>query len=162
MKKSIVISGVSLLLCFGGCLGPAGESAIDPKAVEAQIRMVASNHTAALDAKDVEGILQFYAEDGIMIMPGEPIKYGNAWIRNYLEDLFKTHELHETIAFIDIRIIADRVAASYRFEQQVIPLDGGSMVIQRGKGLCILKRSNTNSWQFEWNAYSYDNPVGGE
>ena len=121
MKKSIVISGVSLLLCFCGCLKPAGEPAIDAKAVEAELRKFESNHKMATDSKDIENILLSYAEDAITIMPGEPVMYGREWIRNFLEKLYKTHELYNNFEFVDIRIIADRVAASYRFEEQIIP-----------------------------------------
>jgi uncharacterized protein (TIGR02246 family) len=114
------------------------------------------NHKTAVDKKDIEGILQFYAEDLINIPQGEPILYGREQLKNLLVDLFNTYDFHEDFKFVDIKAIGERVAASLTFEQKMTPLSGGDMINRTGKGLCILKRSELGNWQFEWNSYSYD------
>jgi ketosteroid isomerase-like protein len=116
-----------------------------------------SNHRSAIDNKNIADILQFYATDLITIPQGEPIVYGRDWITNTMNDLYKTYDFHEDFKLNDIRIIGDRVAASYTFKQQMKPIIGGDTIIQTGKGMCILKRFETGIWQFEWNCYSYDN-----
>jgi ketosteroid isomerase-like protein len=165
MKKLFVILPMVLVLCFTfGCQKAeevAEEPVIDIKAekqiLEKELRAMEIAHKAAIDSKDIEGILQFYSSDLITISPGEPILYGNDWMRTTLNDLYNTYEFTEDFKFIDIRIIGDRVAASYSFTQQMTPLAGGEKIEQTGKGMVILKQNELNNWQFEWNASSYDN-----
>ena len=128
MKKLYMILPLTLILCFMvGCQKTkdvAEEPAVD---VEAEKQIA---HKAAIDSKDIEGILQYYSPDLITISPGEPILYGNDWIRTTLNDLYNTYEFTEDFKFIDIRIIGDRVAASYSFTQQMSPLAGGEKIEQ--------------------------------
>jgi uncharacterized protein (TIGR02246 family) len=124
--------------------------------IEADLRSFELNHKAAIDKKDIEGILQFYAEDLINIPQGETILYGREQLKNLMVDLFNTYDFHEDFKFVDSKAIGERVAASLTFEQKMTPLSGGDMINRTGKGLCILKRSELGIWQFEWNSYSYD------
>ena len=41
------------------------------------------------------------------------------------------------------------------------PLEGGETIKQTGKGMCIIKRTETDKWQFKWNAYVYDSTPSG-
>jgi ketosteroid isomerase-like protein len=116
-------------------------------------------HREAIDAKDIEGILQFYSTDYINVGPDGPILYGRGFIRTNMTELYKTYDFHEDFKFVDIRIIGDRIAASYTATSQMTPLAGGDTVKDTGKGMCILKLSEKNAWQFEWNAYSIDKKV---
>jgi len=164
MKKLLMILPLIFLLCFSfGCQKAeeaAEEPAVDVEAekliIEKELRAMEIAHKAAIDSKDIEGVLQFYSSDLITISPGEPILYGNDWIRTTLNDLYNNYDFTEDFKFIDIRIIGDRVAASYSFTQQMIPLAGGEKIEQTGKGMVILKQDEMKNWQFEWNAYHMD------
>ena len=150
MKKLCMILSLVLVLCFTFSCQKGEEVAEEPVVdVEAEkqilgneLRALEIAHKAAIDSKDIEGILQFYSSDLVTISPGEPILYG----KDFTED-FK---------FIDIKIIGDCVAASYSFTQQMTPLAGGEKIEQTGKGMVILKRGEMKNWQFEWNAYHID------
>ena len=130
---------------------------MDVNIIKNDLRSMEVNHKTAVDKKDIEGILQFYAEDLIHIPQEEPILYGRDLVRNLLVDLFNTYDFHEDFKFFDVRVIGEHIAASYTFEQRMTPLTGGDMIIHSGKGLCILKRSESGNWQFEWNSSSYNN-----
>jgi ketosteroid isomerase-like protein len=127
---------------------------VDLVHVEKELREFEVKHQTAIDSKDIEGVLQCYAPNLITIPPGGPIQYGKEWIRDEVKNLYETWDFHEYFKFIDIRVIGDRVAASYNFSQHMTPLAGGESVEYTGKGMCVLVRSEENSWQFEWNAYS--------
>ena len=164
MKKHYMILPLALILCFMfGCQKAeevAEEPVVDVEAekliVEKELRAMEIAHKAAIDSKDIEGVLRFYSSDLITISPGEPILYGNDWIRTTLNDLYHNYDFTEDFKFIDIRIIGDRVAASYSFTQQMTPLAGGEKIEQTGKGMVILKQDEMKNWQFEWNAYHMD------
>jgi ketosteroid isomerase-like protein len=164
MKKLLLILPLVFLLCFTFSCQKAEEVAEEPVVdveaekliVEKELRAMEIAHKAAIDSKDIEGVLQFYSSDLITISPGEPILYGNDWIRTTLNDLYNNYDFTEDFKFIDIRIIGDRVAASYSFTQQMTPLAGGEKIEQTGKGIVILKQDEMKNWQFEWNAYHMD------
>lgn len=127
---------------------------VDLKHVEKELRELESNHQAAIDAKDIEGIFLCYSPNLITIPPGDPILYGRDWIRGEMKKLYETYDFHEYFNFIDIRPIGDQVAATFNFSQHMTPLTGGEKAVLTGKGLCILERSEKGGWQIEWNAYS--------
>jgi steroid delta-isomerase-like uncharacterized protein len=120
------------------------------------LRTMEVNHKTAVDKKDIEGILQFYASDLINIPQGEPILYGRDQLRILLVELLKTYDFHEDFRFVDIKALGERVAASYTFGQKMVPFTEGDIINRTGKGLCILKWSEPGNWQFEWNSYSYN------
>jgi ketosteroid isomerase-like protein len=164
MKKLLLILPMVFLLCLTfGCQKAeevAEEPVVDVEAekliVEKELLAMEIAQKAAIDSKDIEGVLQFYSSDLITISPGEPILYGNDWILTTLNDLYNNYDFTEDFKFIDIRIIGDRVAASYSFTQQMTPLAGGEKIEQTGKGMVILKQDEMKNWQFEWNAYHMD------
>lgn len=129
---------------------------LDTAVVEKELRAMEAGHRTAIESKDVDAVLRYYATDLITIAPGEPIHYGNEWVRAAVADIFRAYEFHEDFTFIDIKVIGDRVAASLRFSQQMTPLAGGEKIEQTGQGMCILKRNDRDIWQFEWNSYRYD------
>jgi len=135
--------------------------ALDAAAVEAELRAMETAHEAAIDAKNVEAVLDFYAPDLITVPLGGEILQGREWVRSTVAELFQTYDSQETFTLSDIRVFGDRAAATLQYTQQMTPLAGGETVIETGKGLCILKRSEPGKWQFEWNAYGPDVEVTG-
>lgn len=153
-----------LLLCFifiTGCINSKPKSVLDQATVESELKAFQIAHREAIDAKDIEGIFQFYSPDLITVGPEMPIQYGNQYFRPTLTNLFAEYDFHENFTLNDIHIIGDRVAATYQFTQQMTPLKGGETIKQTGKGMCIIKRIETGKWQFEWNAYVYETPTSG-
>ena len=158
MKRGVLFAiTIGLLTLVTSCSKTREYSALDPSIVEKELRAMEIGHRTAVDAKDIDGILRYYASDLITISPGETILYGKEWIRANLADLYKTYDFHEDFKFIDIKIIGDRAAASFSFTQLMTPLVGGEKIEHTGKGMCILKRSELKNWQFEWNSYYVDN-----
>jgi len=156
----------ALALCAGlagvlGCAEPPVQEAQDPSVIEAELRRFEDDHRAAIDAKDVEGVLAFYAEDLITVSPEMGIVHGRDWIRTTCEELFRDYDFREDFTLVDIRILGDRVVASYTYEQRMTPLAGGEAVLGTGKGMVIIARSSAGAWQIEWNSYAPDAPAAG-
>lgn len=160
MKTRILLL-LSVIL-IAGCTHKKTEPGLDPKTVNAELKAFQVAHREAIDAKDIEGILQFYSPDLITVEPGMPVQYGNQFVRPLLTELFANYDFHEDFGLNDIRIMGDRVAATYQYTQQLKPLAGGETIVQSGKGICILKRTDAGQWQFEWNAAVYDSPPAGD
>jgi ketosteroid isomerase-like protein len=154
MKTQILLLFCAILIA--GCAEQKTKPGLDPETVNVELKAFQDAHREAIDAKDIEGITQFYSPDLITVEPGMPIQYGNQYFLPTLTELFTNFDFHEDFVLNDIRIMGDRVAATYQFNQQMTPLAGGETIRQSGKGICILKRIDTGKWQFEWNAYGYD------
>ena len=159
MKRRIMIPAIalSLLIYLSGCSGPVSQPALDPANVESELRAFEDAHRDAIDKKDIGGILQFYASDLITVTQGEPIQYGNDWIRPLMQELYQSYDFHEEFKLDNIKIIGDRVVATLHYSQKMTPLQGGKSMTQTGKGICVLKKSDSGTRQFEWNCYSPDN-----
>ena len=126
--------------------------------VKSELRAFEEAYREAIDRKDIEGILQFYSPDLITVTQGEPIQYGKDWLRPLMQELYQEYDFHEEFKLDNIKIIGDRVVATLQYSQKMTPLQGGQPVIQTGKGVCVLKKSDSGTWQFEWNSYSPDDP----
>lgn len=149
---SVIVLG--MLAGIACCSGSASRPALDPVTVESELEAFQKAHREAVDAKDIEGILQFYSPNLITVTQGEPIQYGKDWLRPLMQELYQDYDFHEEFKLDNIKIIDDRVVASYSYLQEMTPLEGGNSLIQKGKGMCILKKSASGTWQFEWNSYN--------
>jgi ketosteroid isomerase-like protein len=149
------------VILIAGCTDKKTEPGLDPETVNAELKAFQVAHREAIDAKDIEGIFQFYSPDLITVEPGMPIQYGNQFLLPTLTELYANYDFHEDFVLNDIRIMGDRVAATYQFTQEMTPLAGGETIKQSGKGICILKCIENGKWQFEWNAAVYDSPPTG-
>jgi ketosteroid isomerase-like protein len=145
-----------LLVGLFGCSRTAPKTDINLETVEKELQVLRVAHRAAIDSKNIEGILQFYSPDLITLSPGQTIMYGPEYIRPTLEELYKTYDFHEDFTLSDIHIIGDRAIATLMYEQKMTPLCGGDTAKETGRGMCIFKKSETGIWQFEWNTYFPD------
>jgi len=153
---ALPIAVLGLLIAASGCYQQPPQPALDAAAVDAELRQFEDAHRAAIDSKDIDRILEFYAPDLITVSPDEGIVHGREWIRATCEQLFRDFDFHEDFTLIDIRMLVDRVVASFEYTQQMTPLSGGEPVVVTGKGVGIFKRSETGAWQWEWNSYAPD------
>jgi len=147
---------ILLLVGLFGCSRTAPKTDLKLETIQKELQELRVAHKAAIDSKNIEGILQFYSPDLITLSPGQPIMYGPEYIRPTMEELYKTYDFHEDFMLSDIHIVGDRVAAALIFEQKMVPLTGGDTIKETGRGMCILKKSENGIWQFEWNTYFPD------
>lgn len=161
MRICVLAVASGLVLGAISCSQEQPAVTLDVADVEAELRAMEAAHEAAIDAKDVDAILEFYAPDLITLPSGGEILRGRDWIRSTVAELFQTYDFHETFILSDIRVYGDRAAATFRYTQAMTPLAGGETVVETGKGVCILKRSEPGKWQIEWNAYGPDVGVAG-
>lgn len=86
MKKLTLFATCFTLLFFTySCTSPPEVTALDMDAVKAEISALEANFTKASNAKDVEALLAYYADDAVNMPPGEPIFVGKESIRARME-----------------------------------------------------------------------------
>ena len=154
MKKSAVF--ISVIFILLSCNNEAPVASMEQSKLEAELRAFKTAHFNAVESKDIESILGFYADDCISIPPNGLIQYGNDWMQPLLNELFSAYDFHEEFDLIDIQIAGDKVVASYKYLQSMVSLADSSYIAESGTGMCVLGKSKDGNWQFEWNAYNTD------
>jgi ketosteroid isomerase-like protein len=156
----LLLAGLFLaVVAIPNCTGPPPQPIPDAAAVEAELRQFEEAHRQAIEAKDVDRVIEFYAPDLITVSPETGIVHGREWIRSACEELFRDYDFHEDFKLADMRILGDRVVATFTYEQRMTPLAGGEPVVVTGKGVGIFKRAEGGALQWEWNSYAPDAPA---
>ena len=156
MKTIRIILVIALTICLSGCTDTSNLDLLDLETVKSELTEFESTYSSVVDSRDIDAILEFYSDDLITISPDTPIQYGADWIRDLLIEMYEDYELYEKFSFVDIRIIADRVVASFTYTQKMTPIAEGEEFLATGTGSCVLKKSEKGIWQFEWNTYTVD------
>ena len=81
--------GVGAFLLLGGC-SPAAKPAFDPEAESAKLMARDAEWSNLSTAgKDVDSIVSYWAEDAVVMEPGQPAVEGKAAIRAYVSESLK-------------------------------------------------------------------------
>jgi ketosteroid isomerase-like protein len=86
MRKAITIAALALSLGAGACGGAKGEEFTTSDA--AAIRQVDAGFVTAFNAKDMDKILAFYAENSVFMPPNKPTLRGRDPLKSFYADLF--------------------------------------------------------------------------
>ena len=126
-----------------GC-APTG----DPVADEAAIRAVDSQMVAALRARDLDGWLDFLAEDARILPPNVPAVEGKTAIRELISGLLSLPDFSVTHhpGVITVGGGGDIAYISYSYELTVPDSQGGS-ITETGKNISIFRKQADGSWK---------------
>jgi uncharacterized protein (TIGR02246 family) len=145
----------TLLLSFlalgcGSQPRPAGSTAED----DTRIRQAVDESVAALNASDVESLLDLHASDAVILRPGEEPDIGKEAIRGSFEDLFRRMELEESRTIEDLQVSGGHAFVWGLYTVALRPKDGSAPFSEKGKYIDILERQPDGSWKFArtiWN-----------
>lgn len=113
----------------------------------------------AAEAGDVEALLDLRIEDFVAMPPGQPPVRGKQDVRVFLEDMFSTVSVRETITSESVVVAGDLAydrgvfagAATIRASGESVPLDG--------KYLWIARRSSDGAWRYSVHMWSDNQPT---
>ena len=151
-KTAAVVGLMAVSVC---CTRTAGEeepahvvAAIDNAAKEA---LVAANERL-LDAyltRDIDGWLAGFADDVLVMPPGEGMVVGLDALREASQIMFDAMEKGETEykgETLEIVVVGDWAYTRDGYEARHWPLDAGQPIIDRGRSLTIWKRQPDGAW----------------
>ena len=109
MRKMNFFAILATIILFGTACSQAPEApaALDMDALKAEIQAMENAYAAAENAKDVEGILVYYADDAVNMPANEPVVVGKEAIRQRLMADFAEGDRHGTISFKVESIMAE-------------------------------------------------------
>jgi len=116
----------------------------------------------AFEAKDVEGMLSFYAEDAAVFPPKAPIVSGREAIRKMLEELTANPGFELTWESVKVEIAESCdlawVQATMVFRMQD---SEGNLQEDRGKAVLVWKKQPDGSWKVVADIFNFDLPLAG-
>ena len=140
------------LVVLAGCAATANPE-VDVAAEEAALRQADEQFAAAAAAKDMDGLLSFYAPDAVLIMPNEPAITGIDEVRAMYNAMLPTTSVHWTPADIVVAMAGDMAVTRGSYEMTVQSPAGP--VQDRGKYLTVWKKLD-GQWKVAYDAANSD------
>ena len=154
----------SALLCLSlllaGCSQLSMPTASNREAEERVIRDLDAEWTKAAAAKNVDQVIDFYADDASMFVPNEPIAMGKPAIR--VEWTKLTTNPGYALTFSPSRVdVAKAGDMAYEFGVYSLMLNGpdGKPMNDRGKYVVVWKKQTDGKWKVVADIINTDLPM---
>jgi uncharacterized protein (TIGR02246 family) len=154
----------SALLCLSlllaGCSQLSMPTASNREAEERAIRDLDAEWTKAAAAKNVDQVIDFYADDASMFVPNEPIAMGKPAIR--VEWTKLTTNPGYALTFSPSRVdVAKAGDMAYEFGVYSLMLNGpdGKPMNDRGKYVVVWKKQTDGKWKVVADIINTDLPM---
>lgn len=100
MKNLSLITCLAVtLLFFYSCTTPPAEPTVDLESVKTEITAMENAYAAAYNAKDVDGVVVYYADDAKSMSPNEPTLVGKDAIKASIMKDLANDTIPSTVAF---------------------------------------------------------------
>ena len=144
------------VLAAGACAGAPAPKSVNDTALRAGIDSASNRLLAALRTNASDSLLVLMAEDVVLMPPHEPVLKGKAAVRTWY-DQFLTQLRTSSLTIVDREVLiggewATEIAT---FEWGLVPVGGGSAVIDRGSYVQVWHHEPDGRWLFAreiWNS----------
>ena len=146
---------IVVTLTLGACSGQEGAPDVEVSASKAELGQMNRDFAAALNAKDAKAAAALYAEDAVLIPPGEPLVRGREAIEEYWRGAIESGGVRD----VSVETMDALSSGSLGYEAGSFALTSngadGSAVIERGRYIELLRREPDGRWLSThgiWNA----------
>ena len=144
-----------VLLALIGCSGSEDSVQTEVSASKFELGQMNRDFAAALNAKDAKAAAAAYAEDAVLIPPGEPLVRGREAIEEYWRGAIELGGIRDvSVETMDAHSSGSLGYETGSFELTVNGADGET-VIDRGRYIELLRRTPDGRWLSThgiWNA----------
>ena len=134
-----------MLVAFAACQ-PAEQQATttgpDVEAITTWLEQVG----AAVNARNVEGILALYARDAVFSPPDAP-PVNIDELRSWYESMFGENTFQFASEPLDVVVSGDLAVLRASYEETVTPTGEGEPVTNEGSWLVVLRKQTDGSWK---------------
>jgi len=125
------------------------ETKVDLKTEEAAIIKADSIWSAlSAEGKDIDKILSYWAEDAVIIPPGQPVVKGKEALRKFVEESFKIPGFSISWKSSDVKLSPDgKLAYLYAENMTTINDSTGNKILMPGRGYSIWRKEPDGSWK---------------
>ena len=122
------------------------------------VRALLKSYERVLNASDVAGVLELYADDGVFMAQHNPSAAGKGQIEVAYKAVFEAIELNVTFDIVEIEVIAPNWAFARTNSSGTTRINAtGDQVSERNQELFLLERVN-GDWKIARYAFSTTNP----
>ena len=124
---------------------------------EVPVRAVYQRVIDAVNSGNVDAYVACFAEDGMLMPPGQPIVIGKQAIKAWIAGLFNEFNATVSCTTQEFRIATDWAFNRHKYVLTAIPKQAGTPLVERGKAINIFKKMADGSWRAYidcWNADS--------
>jgi ketosteroid isomerase-like protein len=135
-------------LLAASILAACGAGGPDPAAEEARLMETSRAWSRAAAAGEVDAILDYWADNALVIPPGEPPLRGKPAIRAYLERSMKTPGFRISWEPLEASVSADG-GMGYLVERTRVTVNGpdGRPVVQHFRGVTVWRKQPDGAWK---------------
>jgi uncharacterized protein (TIGR02246 family) len=133
------------LVLISACARPSFDASAEGQKL---LRRDAEWSAAAAAGKDVEKILSYFADDAVMMEPGQPAREGKAEIRKYVTSLLQTPGF--SIRWVSENPVfspSGDVAYMRGANETTLPGPAGAITTLHGRGVSIWRRESDGEWR---------------
>ena len=143
MKRFIGTAVVATLVGLGGC-----SSRTNLADVEAEVRRTDAEWLKAVEARDSDRALSYWADDAIVFPPGSPAVSGKAAIREFVAKSFSTPGFSITWK-TEAVVVSNSGDFAYTTDTNRVTVNApdGKQVVIDGKGVSIWRRQKDGAWK---------------
>lgn len=132
-----------LLLGFTNCRQEVEQdSAEDIAAIES----MSAARAQAFNEGNADAIAARFAEEGILMAPGQPAVTGRPAVASYYQAIFDEYAAELTSGYEEVKVSGDLAYGRGYAKVKLTPHAGGEPVVSTAKYLNILQRQPDGSW----------------
>ena len=142
MKLSITLAALSLSACGWDSAG------VDVEAEKRRLMETSREWSQVAQSRDVDRTLAYWAEDAVILSPGEPERRGKAAIRAYLEASFEVPGFRVSWEPIEATVAASG-DLGFLIERTEVTVSGpeGQPVTQQFRALTVWRKNADGAWR---------------
>lgn len=154
MRRMAALS-VVVLMTGAACAVPPGA---DPAQALADLREADGQYLAAVNAKDAEAMLAFYAADAVMLAPNMPAATGHDAIRTLASEMFSTPGMTVNVTAVSVDAGAD---IGYSRATAAVTVTGpdGMPMAESGPDVHVWKKQADGTWKIVIDIWNSDMPL---
>ena len=112
----------------------------------------------AVNAADVDGVLDVWAEDGVLMPPNHAAVHGRAAIEAYFRQLFQRASFKFEFTGSDIVLHRDIAIQRLTYTAEVWTGEATIGTRDRGKGVHVYSRQAGDAWKLQFDIWNSDVP----
>jgi uncharacterized protein (TIGR02246 family) len=162
MKRRSRLWLAPFLLVLSAC-APASEPVREPAdrraEDEAAIRALRTAFLESQQAGDAQRSAAFYAEDAVIMLPGEASERGIEAIRAGLARFFNEYKWSAQEPIEQLQVLGDWAFTRTTWSASQTDKDTGVVAKLLGKAVHIYRRQPDGTWKIAIDIFNYDHPI---
>jgi uncharacterized protein (TIGR02246 family) len=124
----------------------------------AAINKVREMEAAGVNSVDPEKGVEAYADDVVMLPPGEPEVNGKDAARSWVTALWEQYEVNLVYTSAEVSVSGDWASERYYGTVTLTPKAGGDSVEEQVRGIHVYRRGEDGSWRIVHDVWNYYQP----